>query len=87
VICELIWVLESVYDFPRDKVALVLDKILRTSQFRIENHQETWFSLREYQSGGDFADALIGITNRRFGCERTVTLDRKAARLPGFVAL
>ncbi len=87
VLCELVWVLESAYGYPREKVALALEKILRTAQFRIEDHQEAWSSFREYQEGGDFADALIAAINRRLGCERTVTFDRKTARRPGFVAL
>ena len=31
VLCEVVWVLESTYDYPRDKVALALGKILRPS--------------------------------------------------------
>ena len=34
---------------------------------------------------GAFADALIGALGAKAGCSRTVTFDRKAARLPGFV--
>ncbi|MFZ0889220.1 MAG: type II toxin-antitoxin system VapC family toxin [Candidatus Binataceae bacterium] len=87
VMCELVWVLETAYGYPRGGVAFALEKILRTTQFRIEDHQEAWSSLREYQAGADFADALIAAVNRRLGCERTVTFDRRAGRRPGFVVL
>ncbi|MGH7812833.1 MAG: PIN domain-containing protein [Candidatus Binataceae bacterium] len=87
VLCETVWVLESAYGYPRPKVALALEKILRTAQFRIEDHQEAWLSLRDYEAGGDFADALIAAVNLRAGCERTATFDRKAARRAGFAAL
>jgi predicted nucleic-acid-binding protein len=87
VLCELVWVLESAYGYPRAEVGLALEKTLRTTQFEIENHQEAWSSFREYQEGGDFADAFIAAVNRRLGCERTVTFDRKAGRRPGFVVL
>jgi predicted nucleic-acid-binding protein len=87
VFCELVWVLESAYRYPRDKVALALEGILRTAQFRIEDQQEAWSSLRDYQAGADFADAFIAAVNRRLGCERTVTFDRRAGRRPGFVLL
>jgi predicted nucleic-acid-binding protein len=87
VMCELVWVLESAYGYPREKVELALEKILRTAQLRIEDHQEAWSSFREYQAGADFADAFIGAVNRRLGCEHTVTFDRKAGRRPGFFAL
>lgn len=87
VICELVWVLESAYGYPRETVALVLEKILRTTQFRIEDSQEAWSSLHEYQTGADFADSFIAAVNRRLGCEHTVTFDRKASRRQGFAAL
>jgi predicted nucleic-acid-binding protein len=64
-----------------------LEKVLRTAQFRIEDHQEAWSSFREYQAGADFADAFIAAVNRRIGCDATVTFDRRASRRTGFVAL
>lgn len=87
VMCELVWVLESAYGYSREKVVFALEKILRTTQFRIEDAQEAWSSLREYQTGADFADSFIAAVNRRLGCEHTVTFDRKASRRQGFVAL
>jgi predicted nucleic-acid-binding protein len=87
VLCELVWVLETAYGYARENVALALEKILRTTQFTIEDHQEAWSSFREYQDGGDFGDSFISAVNRRLGCERTVTLDRKAGRRSGFAPL
>lgn len=87
VLCELVWVLETAYRYPRSQVAQALDRILRTSQFEIEDHQEAWSGLREYQAGGDFADALIAVVNRRLGCEYRVTFDRRAGRRSGFSLL
>jgi predicted nucleic-acid-binding protein len=87
VLCELVWVLETAYGYARENVALALEKILRTTQFKIEDHQEVWSSFREYQNGADFADSFIAAVNRRHGCERTATFDRKAGRRSGFSAL
>ena len=87
VLCELVWVLETAYGYPRETVAPVLERLLRTTQFRIEDHPEAWLSLREYQQGADFADTLIATLNRRAGCARTMTFDRKAARHTGFALL
>ena len=87
VLCELVWVLETAYGYARENVALALEKILRTAQFTIEDHQEAWSSFREYQGGADFADSFIATVNRRQGCERTVTFDRKAGRRSGFALL
>jgi predicted nucleic-acid-binding protein len=87
VLCEMVWVLETAYGYARDNVALALEKILRTTQFEIEDHQEAWSSFREYQNGDDFADAFIAAVNRRYGCEQTATFDRKAGRRSGFSLL
>jgi predicted nucleic-acid-binding protein len=87
VLCELVWVLETAYRYPREKVALASERILRTRQFEIGDHQDAWSSLRQYQEGADFADAFIGAVNRRLGRGHTVTFDRKAARRPGFTEL
>lgn len=36
---------------------------------------------------GSFADALIAAVGGRAGCDRTLTFDRKALRVPGFELL
>jgi predicted nucleic-acid-binding protein len=77
-LCEMVWALATAYGYARRQVSLALEKILRTTQFEIEDHQEAWSSLREYRDGADFADSFIAAVNRRHGCERTVTFDRKA---------
>ncbi|MBV8212722.1 MAG: type II toxin-antitoxin system VapC family toxin [Verrucomicrobia bacterium] len=87
VLCELVWVLETAYEYPRQAVTLALEKILRTAQFIIEDHSEAWLAFREYQQGADFADAFVGAINQRLGCALTVTFDKKASRRPGFRVL
>jgi predicted nucleic-acid-binding protein len=88
VLCELVWVLESAYGYPRDLVADAVQRILETSGFKVEAPTDSWRALEAYQSGiADFADALIGVLNQSGGCETTVTLDKKAARLATFSAL
>jgi len=47
--------------------------------------QAAWTAFRLYQKGkADFADCLMGTTNRLTGCETTVTFDQAASRLEGF---
>ena len=88
VLCELVWVLESAYGYSKATVVSVLDKLLRTSQFKIEDPQSTWTAFRMYQNGkADFADCLLGATNRLAGCDSTVTFDQAASKLEGFRAL
>jgi predicted nucleic-acid-binding protein len=88
VLCELVWVLESAYGYSKDTIVAVLDKLLRTSQLKIEDVQAAWTAFRMYQKGkADFADCLLGTTNRIGGCERTVTFDQPASKLQGFQLL
>lgn len=82
VLCELVWVLESAYDYTRATVAEVLRTMLTSAELRIEASDMAWSALRGYQSGGaDFADCLIGLRNRQAGCETTATFDKRAGRM------
>ncbi len=88
VLCELVWVLESAYGYSKETIVNVLDKLLRTSQLKIEDAQSAWTSFRMYQKGkADFADCLLGSTNRLSGCDSTATFDHAASRLDGFQLL
>ena len=47
--------------------------------------QAAWTAFRAYQKGkADFADCLLGATNRLDGCDETVTFDHAAGKLEGF---
>ena len=85
VLCELVWVLESAYGYSKDAIVPVLEKLLRTSQLKIEDTQAAWTAFRSYQKGkADFADCLLGTTNRFNGCHETVTFDHAASKLEDF---
>lgn len=88
VLCELVWVLESAYGYSKDTIVVVLDKVLRTSQLKIEDTQSAWMAFRMYQKGkADFSDCLLGATNQISGCDTTVTFDRAANKLDAFQLL
>jgi predicted nucleic-acid-binding protein len=88
VLCELVWVLESAYGYSKDTIVVVLEKLLRTSQLKIEDTQSVWTAFRLYQKGkADFADCLLGTTNRFGGCTETVTFDQAASKLEDFQLL
>lgn len=88
VLCELVWVLETAYGYSRKVTGDVLEKILRTGQFLLEDPDAAWSALRAYRiTGVDFADCLLGKINRNLGCETTVTFDRKAGSLEQFTLL
>lgn len=81
VLCELVWVLEAAYAFPRRQVLSALEGLLEATQFSIEDRDLARKAVDLYRAGrGDFADFLVGLGNRRDGCRDTVTFDRALAR-------
>ena len=72
VMCELVWVLETAYEYNRREIIPVLESILRTKQFRFENKDLLWKSLADYRNKkGGFADHLIGHIGHKAGCQAT----------------
>src|SRR3990167_3805059 len=88
VLCELVWVLESAYDYARADIAKVIEQILKTKQFFIHEPDILWQSISGYKNdGADFADHYIAHLNHAIGCDFTVTFDKKAAKLKYFKSL
>ena len=88
VLCELVWVLESVHGYGRAKVSGVIAELLASRDILVEDGDLAYSALATFRTtNADFADALIGTVNRQRGCEATATFDRKAARLPAFLGL
>jgi predicted nucleic-acid-binding protein len=56
--------------------------------FEVEDLQSCWNALESYRNSRvDFADALLGDTNRMMDCDATITFDREAAALQEFALL
>ncbi|MGD0281876.1 MAG: type II toxin-antitoxin system VapC family toxin [Dissulfurispiraceae bacterium] len=88
VLCELVWVLESAYDYEKREIVDVLEKLLITKQFEIENKDIVRHSIHDYKAGdGDIADHLIGRFNQDKGCDVTYTFDRALKGCPLFSIL
>lgn len=76
VLCELVWVLDSAYGYPRQEIVSVLRDLLRTRQLVIEDLDSTRKALDRYAAKGrDLADFLIVERCRRAGCERVASFD------------
>jgi predicted nucleic-acid-binding protein len=85
VLCELVWVLATAYDYSRDEIARALEQMFATAQFDIERLDEARQALRDFRATkADFSDALIGRINRSLGTEHTVTFDRNLKSLETF---
>lgn len=88
VLCELVWVLESAYEYLKEEITHVLEKILMIKQFEIEAKDIVRQAMHDYQNGkGDFADYLLGRINHVRGCEITATFDRNLKNNSNFEIL
>ena len=88
VFCELIWVLETAYGFPKADILKVLEKILRTAEFEISEKDLLWLALADYRSGkGDFSDYYLGRANERAGAKTTLSFDSALKGNPHFQIL
>jgi len=88
VFCELIWVLQSAYIFPKADILKVLERILRTAQFEISEKDLLWLALTDYRSGkGDFSDYYLGRANERAGAKVTLSFDTALKGEPRFQIL
>jgi predicted nucleic-acid-binding protein len=88
VLCELVWVLESSYKYNRKTIAGVLEKILQTKQFEIENLVSVQRALSAYiENNSDFSDYLITEINYLNDCSETYSFDKKGIKLKNFKSL
>ncbi|MBI1747664.1 MAG: type II toxin-antitoxin system VapC family toxin [Acidobacteria bacterium] len=88
VIGELVWVLESAYEYGKNEIADVLEKILVTKQLEIEAKDIVRQAVQDYRRGrGDLADYLIGRSNQAQGCEVTASFDRALKNSSSFIVL
>ena len=82
---ETAWVLDRAYGLANHEIAAAIERTLQADVLVVENEQEVFATMIALREGhGSFADALIGGLGGRAGCTRTLTFDRRAARLPGF---
>ena len=80
VMCELAWVLTRGYGYPRDMVGRVIRRILLVQELHVEHAEMAWQAVRLFEQGkADFADYLIGLSNRDGKAEVTYTFDRRAS--------
>lgn len=88
VLVELVWVLERAYALPRADIARALDGLMEARELVIEAADRAAIAVDRYRKGGSgFADQVIVLAGQGAGCQATVTLDRKAAGLPGMSLL
>lgn len=88
VLVEFAWSLATHYRKPPAQVVAAVRTLLRIRTLVFESHDAIVRALeRTDLQGSDFADALIAEHHLDQGCVRTVTFDRKAARIPSMELL
>lgn len=88
VLCELEWVLESVYHASRADVVAAVRALLSTPPFEMEDVRVAERAVRLYSKGkGDLSDYLLGEVGRSRGARTTYTFDRGLRKAEGFTLL
>ena len=77
---ETAWVLQRIYKLPPDEVRPIFLQMLDAPNLVVE-HVEQVAEALEARAG--FSDALIHFVGQASGCTKTVTFDKRFARLKG----
>lgn len=85
VLCELAWILASIYEHSKEEIVDMMENVLRTGHFELEDKTSIEAALEDYKKNkADFADCLIGRRNVRLGCKTTLTFDRRLKAIETF---
>ena len=88
VMAEMVWVLERAYELENVEIVDCIERILQAAVLVVQNEQEVFTAMTVLKDArGSFADGFILALATKAGCLNTVTFDRKALRLTGFVAI
>jgi predicted nucleic-acid-binding protein len=79
VICELVWALQTTYGQKRETIAQSVAYLIEAEQIEIEAPKIV--SAAIVASGCDIADAIIHEVGQSAGASKTLTFDKKFARL------
>jgi predicted nucleic-acid-binding protein len=84
---ELVWVLGRAYHFSAAEVASAVERLLAVEVLEVQNAPAVFTAMLAIRDGiGSFSDVLIAELGAEVGCEQTLTFDRKALRIAGFLA-
>ena len=78
---ELIWVLTDTYRIERTVLIEIVIQLLAAPNIIVESDGLVRTALEMH--GGDISDHIIHLIGRAHGCSKTVTFDKKFARIAG----
>jgi len=77
---ETVWVLESAYHLPKQRIVDVLQHLLENKSFVLQRESSFDKALAAYKAGGaDFADYLIHAESEAANCE-LISFDKRLAK-------
>lgn len=79
-LCELVWVLSTIYNIPREKIAAAIRALSAGGNVSM-NRPAVEAGLKLLEAGGDFADGVIAFEGRWLGGETFVSFDKQAVKL------
>lgn len=86
VVIETVWVLESVYHCNNEEISMLIENLLAAPTFCLPDSTVIRKAIKQFKSGGDFADLLIVGQAKNFHAEKLFSFDRKLQNLfPNFV--
>ena len=89
-VAEVVWVLESFYEFPRAQIGTTLTQFLHADGLEVETPDlltEALALYHDHERNLDFADALLATTARRNGPPELYSFDRDFDHVPGVTRL
>jgi predicted nucleic acid-binding protein len=87
-VAEVVWVLESFYNYPKDQIAITLTQFLHSEGLEVINLDVLIQALSLYQEKNiDFADALLAVSALSGGPNLIYSFDHHFDRIPGITRL
>lgn len=87
-VAEVVWVLESFYEYPKEKIAETMTQFLSCEGLEVESLDLLLEALNLYcEKNLDFADAILAITALRKGIPNIYSFDQHFNRINGIIRM
>jgi predicted nucleic-acid-binding protein len=84
-LAELAWVLEKVYRYTREELAVSVEELASLEDVQFEDTVRVAHAIKHHRHGGDFADFLIVARARASGCSQVASFDKQLqVAFPGY---
>ncbi len=85
VVLELLWVLNAVYDIPRNEIVETINELIYLPVLKFESASVLQMFIKNAaNTSQDLSDILIACAAKSNGCSIVLTFDKKAAQLDMF---